>query len=197
MALKPYTTIQSGGDTTQELYSSVLGRWLKNQQEMRAGFASAEQPLTEAVGLMQPGGGYGAGQTAIIEEEAKKANAQALADLVSTGMSSGSNVTGARARVTGEATKAKLGVEDVRIQNLMQALTQLSGMRSAAASQIGQTQEPTYGPMMGSLTSRNTALMGLAGQLMSRPSEPSFFGQGGVDRSGTKESSFEIPKLHL
>ena len=88
----------------------------------------ARNPLTQAIQMFQPGGGYGAGQTALIEEQAKQAKAEALANQVASGMSSGSLATSTGLRVGRDVTTAKLGVEDQRTQYLNQLLQALSNM---------------------------------------------------------------------
>jgi len=121
---------------------NALENWLESQRLSREQFGKAEQPLTEAVQMFQPGAGYGAGQYTMIEEEGRKSKAEALANMVSSGMSSGSLATGAGLRVGRDVTKAKLGVEDIRTQFLQQALQALSGLRGQQAGITAQTYNP-------------------------------------------------------
>jgi hypothetical protein len=88
----------------------------------------AKNPLQQAIDLFKPGGGFGAWQNALIEEEAKRNKAQALSDQVASGMSSGSLATSTGLRIGRDTTTAKLGVEDTRTQFLNQALQALSGL---------------------------------------------------------------------
>jgi hypothetical protein len=133
------------------LYTSALNRWLQQQKQSAGIFKTAESPLLEAKNLFAPGGGYGAGQTALIEDEARRAQAEALANQVATGMSSGSLATSTGLRVKSDMTKAKLGVEDTRTQFLADILSKLSGLRGAYAGQVSAAQGPEYGPVAGAL----------------------------------------------
>ena len=148
-------------------YKSTLGRWLGRQAESRRGYARAEKPLVEAGRMFAPGGTYGAGQRAIVEEEGRKTRAKALSGFVASGMSSGTNVAGMQARVGSDVARAKLGVEDVRTENLTQILAQLSGLRAAGAQQVGQATDPTYAPYMGFMGGVSQAKIGAAGQMAS------------------------------
>lgn len=98
--------------------TSSLDAYLKN----------ALKPLKQAMNMFKPGGSYGAGQYALIDEQAKQAQAQALANQVASGMSSGSLATSTGLRVGRDMTTAKLGVEDQRTQYLNQILQALSSM---------------------------------------------------------------------
>lgn len=153
MALRPYTITKYTGPTIPEVYQTAIGRWLEQQKKAERMMGKAEEPISEAVGMFRPGGGYGAGQEAIIQEEARKAKAAALANLVATGMSSGTAVSGLQARIGAETTKARLGVEDIRMENLTRMLSQLSSLRAGYAGQMGQTYDPYSGTMMGALAS--------------------------------------------
>lgn len=155
MALAPYTTVKFkpvGETTAGKTYSSTLQRWLAQQKEARGLYAGAEAPLQESIGMFRKGGGYGAEQMALIEDEAKQARAEALAEQVKTGMSSGSLATSTGLRSAADVTKAKLGVEDVRTQFLSQALSQLAGLRGTQAGQVGTAVDPTYNAFMSYLS---------------------------------------------
>lgn len=142
-------TYDPAKDVGRQTYQSTLQRWLARQKESRGLYAGAEQPLTETTEMFRPGGGYGAHQIALIEEEAKRTKAEALAEQVAKGMSSSSLATATGLRVGRDVTTAKLGVEDVRTQFLAQALSQLAGLRGTQAGQVGATTDPTYAPYMG------------------------------------------------
>lgn len=184
MALQPYTRTTYTGPSMTGLYQTALSRWLASQKESRAGFKEAEEPLMEAKGLLVPGGGYGAAQRLEIEEAARKAKSEALANLVATGMSSGSMTTGLTARIGADVGKAKAGIEESRIQNLMQLLSQLSGLRAAAAGQTGAAgADPFTASMLGNLGGIEQLLLSKSGL------------QTGVSQGTISQE--DIPKLHL
>ncbi len=130
-------------------YQNTLARWLGRQKQAQGMFGSAEKPLQESVQMFQPGGGYGAGQKGLLQEQARQAQAEALSTQVSTGMSSGSLATGTGLRVKRDLAQGLAGVEDVRTQFLTQALQSLSGLRGQRAQTLATTQDPTYAPYMG------------------------------------------------
>jgi len=146
-------------------YGPLLQRFQERYNQMLREMGSAKgisatpvsPDYTELVNLFRPGGGYGAGQTALIEQEAKKGSAAAFSNLVSTGMSSGTNAAGIAARIARDVTTAKLGVEDERIRRLAEALASRGGASEArigrmtgAYGKTGEliaqmaTNEPTY-----------------------------------------------------
>jgi len=128
--------------TVDTAYQSALNRWLKQQKQSAQQFQSAADPLQQAVGLFQPGGGFGAGRIADLETGARQSRARALSDQVASGMSSGSLATSTGLRVDSDLARAKLGVEDTRTQFLNQALQALSGLRGQQASQTGAVSDP-------------------------------------------------------
>lgn len=140
-------------DKLSQAYQQALGRYYTQRYEAQQGFGEAEKPISEAVSLFQPGGAYGAVQLATIESEAKKGYASGLSNLVSTGMSSGTNTAGLRARITADTTKAKLGVEDVRIGKLAEAFSLLSNFRATKTGTLASIQGPDIGSYLGALTS--------------------------------------------
>lgn len=177
MALIPYMTKTYTGPSLQGVYQTALSRWLAGQK----GFKEAEEPLLEAKGLLSPGGGYGEAQRLEIDEAARKAKAEAMANLVATGMSSGSNAAGLQARIGADVGKAKAGIEQSRMDALMQLLSQMSGLKAAAAGQAG-TVDPA-------LTSMISGIFGLesSGQLGTT-----------YQPTGTAQTNqTDIPKLHL
>jgi hypothetical protein len=127
------------GVTTKASLESPLDLWLTR----------AKSPLTETIEMFRPGGTYGAGQRALIEEEGKRRQAEALANQVATGMGSGALATSTGLRVGRDIATQKLGVEDVRTQFLNQALQALSGL---------------YGQFAGLGLQRELGLGGLAQQ---------------------------------
>jgi hypothetical protein len=110
------------------------GDWMKTMK-------GAETTLTGAATAFAPGGSYGAGANAIIQDQSQQAQASALSNLVSTGMSSGTNALGAKARISADATKAKLGVADERSKMYANVLTQLAGLKqNMAGGQLNWAQ---------------------------------------------------------
>ena len=97
---------------------------------------------TEAVNLYRPGGGYGAGQNALIAEAEKKDVATGLSQGIASGMSSGSYAQGLQSAARRTATTARLGVEDVRTQNLAAALS-ARGLVSADLQKAGLSAATT------------------------------------------------------
>lgn len=146
----------------EKAYQSALNQANIKRMSTVSGFEEAEQPVQRLVNLFRAGGGYGAGQKAIIEQEAKKGLAGIYSNLVSTGMSSGTNVAGARARVTRDTTTAKLGVEDARVGKLAEALGLLSQVRGQRTSTLANIETPSYGPLVGALTSAYGTKVGAA-----------------------------------
>ncbi len=144
-------------------YQNTLARWLGRQKQAMGMFGQAEQPLRESVQMFQPGGGYGAGQKGLLQEQARQAQAEALSSQVATGMSSGSLATGTGLRVKRDLAQGLAGVEDVRTQFLTQALQSLSGLRGRRAQTLATTQDPTYAPYMGYIGQRHgqVAQMGM------------------------------------
>jgi hypothetical protein len=153
-------------------------------------FNSSKNALEEMVKLFRQGGGYGAGQNAIIDEQANQTQAKAASDAVASGMSSGSLATSTGARIASDTAKAKLGVEDTRTNMLAQAMQALSNM---------YTQ---YGGMS---SQENTAKNQLrAGQQNQAWSQPNKGAGGGIDfginssSSGTgisNETGYESPQF--
>ena len=91
------------------------------------------------VDLYQPGGQYGEGGRAEIQRGANQALASGQIGLTQTGMGSGTNVAGLRARVASDAALARQKVEDQRIQLLGSSLGQL-GQAGLTTQQINAQQ---------------------------------------------------------
>ena len=147
----PSRDIVGGG-----VYQNTLARWVGRQKQAQGMFGQAEQPLRESVQMFQPGGGYGAGQKGLLQEQARQAQAEALSSQVATGMSSGSLATGTGLRVKRDLAQGLAGVEDVRTQFLTQALQSLSGLRGQRVQTLATTQDPVYAPFMSYLGGAET-----------------------------------------
>jgi hypothetical protein len=91
-------------------------------------FGPAKNALQDMIKLFRQGGGYGAGQNAIIDTAANQAQAKAASDAVASGMSSGSLASSMGQRISSDTAKAKLGVEDTRTNFLAQAMQALSAL---------------------------------------------------------------------
>jgi len=152
---KPYSL--SGISTA----TNALQRWLDQQRTATKQFTAAAKPLEQAVGMFQPGGGYGAGQRSLLEEQAKQAQAQALANQVASGMSSGSLATGTGLRVQRDLAQSLAGVEDTRTQFLAQALQALSGLRGQQAGTTAAVSEPVTQSFLPYLSNLNQLQAGL------------------------------------
>lgn len=110
------------------------GDWMKTMK-------GAQTTLQGEANIFAPGGSYGAGQNAIIQGQGQQAQAAALSNLVSTGMSSGTNALGAKARISSDMTKAKLSVADERSKMYANVLTQLAGLKqNMAGGQLNWAQ---------------------------------------------------------
>jgi hypothetical protein len=166
---------------------NALQRWLDQQKRSRRQFTAAEQPLRQSVEMFQPGGGYGRGQTALLRDEARRAQAEATAQQVASGMSSGSLATGTKLRTERDLATSLAGVEDVRTQFLTQALANLSGLRGQQAGLTAQINDPIAVPYLNYLASRtgqvaelNRQAMSSGQQAASRPRSVGSLGQSRV-----------------
>ena len=146
----------TGGDYASQfkteakpLYEGALSRFTQQQRTMRADFQGAESPLTTARTLYEKGGEYGEGQRSLIREEGQKTQSNILANMVGSGMASGSNIAGATAAVNRGMTTQMLQVEDVRTERLSDILKSLSALRTQAAGVMGTTREPDYSSYLG------------------------------------------------
>ena len=140
-----YNPRQSYGRSVAQ---TALSRWLGTQREARGMYGQAEKPLQQNVQMFQPGGGYGQGQAALLQEQARQAQAEALSTQVASGMSSGSLATGTGLRVKRDLAQGLKGVEDTRTQFLAQALQSLSGLRGQRAQTLSTTQDPISVPYL-------------------------------------------------
>ena len=140
------------GSYITDVANTSLSRWLKQQAEASNLFNTAAKTLGENVQMFQPGGGYGAGQKMLLEDQARQAQAEALSNQVASGMSSGSLATGTGLRVKKDLAQNLAGVEDTRTQFLAQALQNLAGLRTTQAQQVGTVTDPSYAPFMSYLS---------------------------------------------
>ncbi len=146
--------------TPAQDYNTALGRWLNRQQQARGLYAGAAAPLQANVEAFQPGGSFGAGQIATLEDEARKAGALATSQQVASGMSSGSLATSTGLRISSDLAKAKLGVDDTRTQFLTQARQSLAGIRGQEASQVAATSDPFFSTFQGAQTAQRGQTLG-------------------------------------
>ena len=105
-----------------------------------AGGISIPSEFREMVGLYQPGGQFGAGGMAEVERGGQQAIAAGQMGLASTGMSSGTNVAGLRARVIADTALARKKIEDERVALLGGALGQ-AGQAGLTAQQLRAQRE--------------------------------------------------------
>lgn len=158
MASPYYTFSYKPGTGSGDIaHRDALSRWLSRQRTATQKFASAEKPLREAVNMFQVGGGYGEGQRALLQDQAKQALAEAMTNQVASGMSSGSLATSTALRTKSDLAKNLAGVEDTRTQFLTQALQALSGLRGTEAQTIANLVDPTYAPYMSYVSGANAA----------------------------------------
>lgn len=160
----PRTIRQTAGSQTAISpridYQTALDRWLNRQQQARGMYAGAAEPLQANIEAFQPGGGFGAGRIAMLEEEARRTGARATAEQVASGMSSGSLATSTGLRIGSDLARAKLGVEDVRTQFLTQARQSLAGLRGQEAGQVGATADPYFSTFQSAQTAQRGQTLG-------------------------------------
>lgn len=101
---------------------------------------SVPSEFSQAVNLYQPGGQFGAGGRAEVHQAGQQALAAGQIGLASTGMSSGTNVAGLKARVLADVGLAKKKISDERVGLLGGALTQ-AGAAGLSARQIAAQRE--------------------------------------------------------
>jgi hypothetical protein len=111
------------------------------------------------------GGGYGAGQRSLLEQQAKQAKAEALTNQVASGMSSGSLATATGLRVNKDLSQGLLGVEDTRTQFLNQALQALSALQAQQAGTTAASQDPFFNTYLGASTSQRGQDLGYAADI--------------------------------
>lgn len=192
-------------------YSSALSNWLASQQESRQKYAEAESPLIQLQSEFAPGGSYEKGQFDIINQEGLKAGAEGMQNLTATGMSSGSLAVGLGARIRQGVAAGKTGIEATRVSNLTDVLKSLSGLRGAAAGQIGSAYNPFANAEINSETSIKNTTADLSQsntnslrsyllqkqQLDAQNKPKSFFDETPITAPGSSNSnnSFELPQF--
>jgi len=134
---------------SQTRYRSMIEE-MKGAKEVAAEPISPE--LKEQVDIYRTGGEYGAGAKGRIQQTAKENLAATQAELVATGMSSGSAAMGARARYSRDVTAGIQDVEDIRYERLSSALQAVDAAKSArgvrrenvyaTTAQLMQTYQP-------------------------------------------------------
>jgi len=137
-------TAQREATTSRTAFNEKLLSLYKTQfEEFKTQFGANKATVPEAfktaVDLYQPGGQYGAGAKAEIDKQAQGAIAAGQIGLTQTGMGSGTNVAGLRARIASDATLARLKAEDERIQLLGGSLTNL-GQAGLTAQQLSSQE---------------------------------------------------------
>jgi hypothetical protein len=150
---------------------SRYNRMLSNAQKAISTAGEAiPQAYRDVVDIYSKGGSYGAGARGRIKQQQKASTAGGLADLVSTGMSSGTLAEGVRSRYSHQASQAIQEVEDVRYERLGTALAAVgqaqqarqTGLASAylsASSLVGSFQEPSVSQFSSPEALANTAGM--------------------------------------
>ena len=124
----------------------ILALYKSQYEDVKKGFGTNQFSVPEAfktaVDLYQPGGQYGEGGRAEIQRGANEALAAGQIGLTQTGMSSGTNVAGLRARVASDAAISRQKIEDQRIQLLGGSLTNLgqAGLTTQQLSSQERTQ---------------------------------------------------------
>lgn len=163
-----------GGDR----YTQALGRYSTYYKQltdaMGKATAAASKPISgdfnTLVNLYQPGGELDSANRTIVNDASKNASAEAMSSMVASGMSSGTNAIGAKARVKSDAAKLlaeltgnridNLGgalatrgtAQQQQIQQLIQALTQQAGMIGSFAG-----NEPNFQSMLDPSVGRTPA----------------------------------------
>jgi hypothetical protein len=146
----------------EQRYQSALGEAKSRYQSMISDLTTAKEAARkeiaseygEVADIYRTGGEYGAGAISRIQETAKQNLAASQANLVSTGMSSGSMALGARARYSRDVTQGIQDVEDIRYERLGAALqavgqareargARIAGVYTTSAEAISQFRQPT------------------------------------------------------
>ena len=145
---------QQSSTPLQNDYNTALDRWLQSQNQAQQQFRTAAEPLKQAASMFAVGGGYGAGQRSLLEQQAKQAKSEALLNQVNSGMSSGSLATSTGLRVNQDLSQGLLGVEDTRTQFLNQALQALSSLQAQQAGTTAASQDPFFNTYLGASTAQ-------------------------------------------
>jgi hypothetical protein len=124
---------------------------LQRRREMDLQANIAQENTRRFNQVFAPGGQFGRGTGEAIERGGQQAISAGQLDLASTGMSSGTNVAGLRARVLADTALARAGVEDTRISNLSQALT-AAGQAKIQQQQIAADLARSFTSSLASLS---------------------------------------------
>jgi hypothetical protein len=176
--------------SNSEAYSKMMEELAAAKNGGESGIGEYQQ----AVSLYSPGGAYGEGAKAVAVEQAKKNLAATNANLVNTGMSSGSLAAGVRARYSKDLTTTLQGIEDVRYERLgtaLQALGAAKEARGLRATQTSLSAASLYSGASQTQSAENVARLNLAGTIV-QANKPQYVPEGyklAPDRS-TFEGSF-------
>ena len=130
-----FETSQRNRNQILEMFESAFGE---------GGTAlSVPQSFRENVDLFQPGGQFGEGGKAEVERGGQQAIAAGQIGLARTGMSSGTNVSGLRARVLADTALARKKIEDERVSHLGIALKDV-GQAQLSTQQLASQERQTF-----------------------------------------------------
>ena len=113
--------------------------YFKTQFGQTPGQTAVPSQFGEAVSLFRPGGQFGAGGRAEVRRGAQQALASGQIAATGTGMSSGTNIAGLRARVAADEALAKKKIEDQRIAQLSSTL-QTAGQAGIETQRLSAIQ---------------------------------------------------------
>jgi hypothetical protein len=117
----------------QSRYNQMIAE-LQNAKSVAG--ADIPSEYGDVVSMYSAGGSYGAGQKAIAEEQALAGESQESANLVRTGMSSGSLAAGVRSRYSRNLTTNLQNIEDIRTDKLSAALGALATAKAARTTEL-------------------------------------------------------------
>jgi hypothetical protein len=126
----------------------VLGIWESLRQQGGGSGAFGGIPeLRERAELFRPGGQFGAGGKAEVERGGQQAIAAGQIGLAQTGVSSGTNVAGLRARVLADTALARKKIEDERVGGLSASLQSIADARLAQQEFASQERRALFGSL--------------------------------------------------
>ena len=137
-----FKTMQDNRNQMLAMFQSMFGAGSE-------GAMAIPNEFGQNIDLFQPGGGFGQGANAEIQRGSQEAIAAGQIGLAQTGMGSGTNAAGLTARVAADTTRARLGVNDARIQGLSGALT-AAGTAKLSAAEIAARANTAFMQTMGS-----------------------------------------------
>lgn len=188
---------RSPWEATTTMYQDALRRWLERQRQMKEQFGLAERPIQEELRLYAPGGGYGAGQRGIAEEQMRTGRAEALHRLVATGMSSGSLATGVQMQTRRGLEQAYRGIEDVRTERYGGALGRLASLRAGLAQMYGTAEEPSYAPAAGIYAGIYGTDVGFTGQQLGQQTQLQMAGMQATAADKLAKLRQQMTRQHL